>query len=102
MDHLTKVLHIDIVIKILEYTGKIKYRSGVFIDQISKEDYRYSILLTKKIPVTSITPHWLHFTRSIKLNNLSSIRVSHFKNSNEIIFMFSIYNKDSTVIHFYD
>ena len=35
---------IDIVIQILEYSGKIKYRYGKFMNQIQKNDIRYKML----------------------------------------------------------
>lgn len=45
----------DIVIKILEYYPIIKYRNRKFVNQISKDDYRYKILENIKI-ITPITP----------------------------------------------
>ena len=41
-----KNLPIDIIKKILDFNGAIKYRNGVFIDQIDKKDYRYNLLLS--------------------------------------------------------
>lgn len=44
MDLIYKNTPLDLVIKILEYNGSIKFRNGKFIDQINKDDYRYKIL----------------------------------------------------------
>ena len=40
---------LEIVHRILEYTGRIKYRHGKYMNQILKDDYRYHLL--RKIPV---------------------------------------------------
>lgn len=44
-----KRLPIDIVRQIMEYDGRIKYRNGVFINQIPKTDERYNIF--RSIPM---------------------------------------------------
>jgi hypothetical protein len=43
---------LDIVIQIVEYTGKIKYRNGKLINQIAKDDERYTAIKN----ITSFTP----------------------------------------------
>lgn len=35
---------LDIIIQIVEYTGKIKYRNNKFMNQIAKEDERYDAI----------------------------------------------------------
>ena len=42
-------LPIDIVRRILEYDGRMKYRNGVFMNQIPKTDERYNIF--RSIPI---------------------------------------------------
>jgi hypothetical protein len=42
-------LPFEIVHRILEYDGRIKYRHGKYMNQISQDDYRYKMLLT--IPI---------------------------------------------------
>jgi len=41
---LSSLLPMEVVVHILEYTNKIKYRNGKFIDQIDENDYRRSLL----------------------------------------------------------
>jgi len=52
---------LEIIHRILEYDGKIKYRNGKYMNQIPSNDYRYKILLT--IPKINIinggTEHWI-------------------------------------------
>ena len=48
----------ELLHKILEYDGKIKYRNGKYIDVIHKHDYRYSILqplINKKMEIMKNT-----------------------------------------------
>ena len=42
-------LPLELVHRILEYDGRIKYRHGKYMNQICKDDYRYHLL--RKIPV---------------------------------------------------
>jgi len=43
------LLPVEIVHRILEYDGRIKYRNGKYMNQFCKDDYRYHLL--RKIPV---------------------------------------------------
>ena len=77
MDNLPK----DIIILILKFDGRIKYRKGKYVDCISKNDHRYNILSMLKIP----TPvqytmeyecnHPEHFEYSINFNELYRLSV---------------------------
>jgi len=42
-------LPVEIIHRILEYDGRIKYRNGKYMNQIDPDDYRYHLL--RKIPV---------------------------------------------------
>jgi len=46
MNEVWKTTPIDIVDKIMRYTGKMRWRNGVFMNQIRKDDVRYIILQT--------------------------------------------------------
>ena len=37
-------LPVELIHRILEYDGRIKYRHGKYMNQISKDDYRYHLL----------------------------------------------------------
>ena len=43
------LLPLEIVHRILEYDGRIKYRNGKYMNQIAQDDYRYHLL--RKMPV---------------------------------------------------
>jgi len=51
-------LPLEIVHKILEYDGKIKYRNGKYMNQISLDDERYSILQNMPIIIPNRCYGW--------------------------------------------
>lgn len=57
----------EIVQRILEYNGSIKYRNGIYINQISHDDYRYVVL--KQIPRIFIMDHPDYFCRVGKIGS---------------------------------
>ena len=64
------VLPLEIIHHILEYTGKIKYRNGKYMNQIATDDDRYKILQT----IPQLEPHknqFWYMTISNKSNKLS-------------------------------
>ena len=50
-------LPLELVHRILEYDGRIKYRNGKYMNQIAQDDYRYKLLLT----IPKIQSHNHHF-----------------------------------------
>ena len=51
------LLPLEIVHRILEYDGRIKYRHGKYMNQIASDDERYKMLLTLPI-ILPCTPEW--------------------------------------------
>ena len=49
------VLPLEIIHHILEYTGKIKYRNGKYMNQIATDDDRYKILQTIQVILTFVS-----------------------------------------------
>lgn len=41
----------EIINKILEYSGGVVYRNGVYIDRLQKSDSRYKLLKTINLPI---------------------------------------------------
>ena len=56
MDSIFKNTPLDVLIQILEYDGRIKYKKGEFINIIHKKDERYSVLQH----LTSFKPVYLY------------------------------------------
>ena len=73
---------LEIVHRILEYDGKIKYRNGEYINQISPDDDRYKMLQT----IPQIQPHkhsfWIMMSVSCKTNKIYCIK--HIASSLEL------------------
>ena len=53
MNEVWKKTPIDIVDKIVRYTGKMRLRNGIFMNQIDQEDMRYVVV--RKIPTKLYT-----------------------------------------------
>ncbi len=71
----------DILNLILEFDGRIKYRKGIYVNCISKNDYRYNVLSNLKIP-TAVKytmeydcTHKEHFEYYIKFNEHYTLSV---------------------------
>lgn len=79
----TRKLPFDMVKKILEYEGSMKYRHGRFITQIHKTDFRYPILRT--IPRKLITKYGTSIVELSVKNSLVVYDESYI-GLNEIIY----------------
>jgi hypothetical protein len=77
----TSTLPKDILILILEFDGRIKYRKGKFINCIHASDYRYALLSTIKIPLPvqytmeNDCTHPEHFEYSVVFNDQYQLSV---------------------------
>ena len=72
---------IDLVDNIVRYTGKMRLRNGIFMNQINKEDIRYVVLQTipGKIytydPISNVHDSIVYFTPG--KNNMNKIIVKY-------------------------
>ena len=62
-------LPLEIVHRILEYDGRIKYRHGKYMNQISPDDNRYKMLLT--VPQILPYPNHIQIPSNFVLQSLS-------------------------------
>jgi len=84
----------DIVNKILEYDGRIKYRNGQYINQVSISHEKYDKLIKlinkKSLYTLHNYPHYIHFL----LNKENDVHIG-------IIFDIDDYYTDYFIISFY-
>ena len=80
----------EIVHRILEYDGRIKYRHGKYMNQIAQDDYRYHLL--RKIPVF----RWDKWYSEV---NYDVYRI-HYNNNNENHKML-VYILDGSITYLY-
>ena len=83
---------LDMVIQIVEYTGKIKYRNNKFMNQIAKEDERYDTIknISAFLPI-----YFMPYSRQIlwyerDLGKYSvKMDIGKLRHSSEIVYIFS-------------
>ena len=82
---------LDIVIQIVEYTGKIKYRNRKFMNQIDKDDKRYTAIkdITTFIPIyfTPDSRQILWYERDLGKYSVR-MQIGNLHYSSEIIYIF--------------
>ena len=95
MNEIWKNTPIDLVDKIVRYTGKMRLRNGFFMNQISKKDIRYVVLQTipEKIytydPISNVHNTIVYFTSG--KNNMNKIIVKYeYKHVLHALFKHSI------------
>jgi hypothetical protein len=95
----------DIIILILQFDGRIKYRRGKYINCISENDYRYNILSKLIIPTPVMytmeydCTHPEHFEYSINFNEKYELSVWNVYNPpNKIKYFFYKVN-DLTIFY---
>jgi len=104
------ILPKDIIILILHYYGRIRYKNGVYSDCFSMDDERYFILSTLKTPhVVKYTENYYtrlpeHFERCVHLDNKRCLRAWSLSSPpTKITYLY--YNNsddpDDNCMHFY-
>jgi hypothetical protein len=89
------LLPTDIIHHIIEFDGKIKYRNGKYINQIPKNDERYSMLHNIKQYETIVCFNSSHCFTYLSPKKEYNILKSIF--DNRIIYSFASYNSSYTV-----
>jgi len=85
------MLPTELVHRILEYDGRIKYRHGKYMNQIAQDDYRYHLL--RKISV---------FQRDeLYSGNLYVYRMNYNNYDNENQHMMNVYVFENSISYFY-
>ena len=89
-----KQLSIDIIKKIIEYNGTIKWRNGVFINQINKYDLRYNLLLKIPRPFVYInsffTFHYIIFFPRPLYSTVKRCLHIYSNSNNDIIYLLDV------------
>ena len=84
-------LPLDIIHRILEYDGRIKYRNGKYMNQICKDDYRYHLL--RKISV---------FNRDYLYSEMFYVYRIHYSNyDNKNKHMMYVYIYEDSITYLY-
>ena len=83
-------LPLEIVHRILEYDGRIKYRHGKYMNQIAQDDDRYHLL--RKISV---------FKRDYLYSEFYIYRIHYNNYDNEHQHMMNVYVFENTISYFY-
>jgi hypothetical protein len=82
---------LDIVIQIVEYTGKIKYRNGKLINQIAKDDERYNAIknISSFVPIffTPYSRQILWYERDLGKYSVR-LKLEDMEYSSEYIYIF--------------
>jgi hypothetical protein len=77
---------LDVIHRILEYDGKIKYRHGKYMNQIPKDDDRYNILKSiQPIKIVEYSGLWILSSVTIKKMVIFHISPSSYTHGEPIV-----------------